>query len=36
MGGGLERGPHYGLRGRSYRTRHLKEEPGTAADNEPA
>jgi DNA replication protein DnaC len=28
----LERGSHYTLRGRSYRTRHLKEGPGTAAD----
>lgn len=32
----LERGTHYVLRGRSYRTRHLKEEPGTAADHEAA
>lgn len=32
----LERGSHYLLRGRSYRTRHLKEEPITAADHEAA
>jgi DNA replication protein DnaC len=29
----LERGSHYLLRGRSYRTRHLKEEPATPADD---
>jgi DNA replication protein DnaC len=32
----LERGSHYVLRGRSYRTRHLKAEPATAADHEAA
>jgi DNA replication protein DnaC len=32
----LERGSHYVLRGRSYRTRHLKEALGTAADDEAA
>jgi hypothetical protein len=32
----LEPGSHYMLRGRSYRTRHLKGELGTAADHEAA
>lgn len=32
----LERGSHYVLRGRSYRTRHLKEGPATPADEEAA
>jgi DNA replication protein DnaC len=29
----LERGTHYVLKGRSYRTRHLKEDASAAADN---
>jgi DNA replication protein DnaC len=29
----LERGTHFVLRGRSYRTRHLKEEPSKAAED---
>jgi DNA replication protein DnaC len=29
----LERGTHYVLRGRSYRTRHLKENASTAAED---
>jgi DNA replication protein DnaC len=32
----LERGSHYVLRGRSYRTRHLKEDAATAADQNAA
>jgi DNA replication protein DnaC len=32
----LERGSHYVLRGRSYRTRHLKEDTATAADQDAA
>jgi DNA replication protein DnaC len=31
----LERGAHYVLRGRSYRTRHLKEDPTTRAEDVP-